>query len=87
VAILDAMNTKILIVDDEEWVCTLVGRYLEQAGYEVATASDGEKAITKFESFHPDLIVLDWMLPKLDGLEVARRIPAPRRGGEMRRPA
>ena len=70
------MNTKILIVDDEEWVCTLVGRYLEQAGYEVATASDGEKAITKFESFRPDLIVLDWMLPKLDGLEVARRVRA-----------
>ncbi|HDL85489.1 MAG TPA: response regulator transcription factor, partial [Candidatus Acetothermia bacterium] len=36
------MNTRILIVDDEEWVCTLVGRYLEQAGYDVATAHDGE---------------------------------------------
>ncbi len=70
------MNTKILIVDDEEWVCALVGRYLEQAGYDVATAHDGEKALAKFESFRPDLIVLDWMLPKLDGLEVARRVRA-----------
>ncbi|HDL85976.1 MAG TPA: response regulator transcription factor [Candidatus Acetothermia bacterium] len=68
------MNTRILIVDDEEWVCTLVGRYLEQAGYDVATAHDGEKALSKFESFRPDLIILDWMLPKLDGLEVARRV-------------
>ena len=70
------MNTRILIVDDEEWVCTLVGRYLAEAGYDVATASDGEKALSKFESFRPDLIVLDWMLPKLDGLEVARRVRA-----------
>ena len=68
------MNTRILIVDDEEWVCTLVGRYLGEAGYDVATAHDGQKALAKFESFRPDLIVLDWMLPKLDGLEVARRV-------------
>ncbi|MEA3239874.1 MAG: response regulator transcription factor [Candidatus Bipolaricaulota bacterium] len=68
------MTTRILIVDDEEWVSTLVGRYLEQAGYDVATASDGEKALTKFESFRPDLIILDWMLPKVDGLEVARQV-------------
>jgi len=68
------MNTRILIVDDEEWVCTLVGRYLEQAGYDVTTATDGEKALAKFESFRPDLIILDWMLPRVDGLEVARRV-------------
>jgi len=68
------ITTRILIVDDEEWVCTLVGRYLEQAGYDVAMASDGEKALSKFESFRPDLIVLDWMLPRVDGLEVARRV-------------
>jgi len=68
------MNTRILIVDDEEWVCTLVGRYLEQAGYDVTTATNGEKALAKFELFRPDLIVLDWMLPRVDGLEVARRV-------------
>jgi len=68
------MNTRILIVDDEEWVCTLVGRYLEQAGYDVTTATNGEKALAKFESFRPDLIILDWMLPRVDGLEVARRV-------------
>jgi len=68
------MNTRILIVDDEKWVCTLVGRYLEQAGYDVTTATDGEKALAKFELFRPDLIILDWMLPRVDGLEVARRV-------------
>ncbi len=70
------MNARILIVDDEKWVCDLVRRYLEQDGYEVQTATDGEKAIASFDSFHPDLIILDWMLPKLDGLEVARHIRA-----------
>lgn len=65
---------RILIVDDEKWVREIVGRYLEQAGYDVATASDGEGALTKFESFRPDLVVLDWMLPRVDGLEVAARI-------------
>jgi DNA-binding response OmpR family regulator len=68
------MKAKILIVDDEKWVCTLVGRYLEQDGYDVQTATDGEKALAWFDSFHPDLIILDWMLPKLDGLEVAKRV-------------
>ncbi len=76
VGILNMMTTRILIVDDEEWVCTLVGRYLEQAGYQVTTAVNGAGALAKFESFHPDLIVLDWMLPGIDGIEVARRIRA-----------
>jgi DNA-binding response OmpR family regulator len=68
------MTTRILIVDDEKWVCDLVKRYLEQDGYEVQMATDGEKALASFDSFHPDLIILDWMLPKLDGLEVARQV-------------
>lgn len=76
ISILNVMTARILIVDDEEWVCTLVGRYLEQAGYQVATAVNGTEALTKFASFHPDLIVLDWMLPGIDGIEVARRIRA-----------
>ncbi len=74
VGILNMMTARILIVDDEEWVCTLVGRYLEQAGYRVATAGNGAGALAKFASFRPDLIVLDWMLPGIDGIEVARRI-------------
>ena len=68
------MNKRILVVDDEEWVRELVGRYLEQAGFDVATAVDGCKALTQFDRHRPDLVVLDWMLPGLDGVEVAKRI-------------
>ncbi len=70
------MDIRILVVDDEEWVCDLVGRYLRQAGYAVATAMDGAKALVKFESFRPDLVILDWMLPGIDGLKVAEQIHA-----------
>ena len=68
------MNKCILVVDDEEWVRELVGRYLEQAGFDVVTVADGRKALTQFDSHRPDLVILDWMLPGLDGLEVATRI-------------
>ncbi|MCK4356188.1 response regulator transcription factor [Candidatus Bipolaricaulota bacterium] len=68
------MNKRILVVDDEEWVRELVGRYLEEAGFDVVTAADGRKALTQFDSHRPDLVILDWMLPGLDGLEVATRI-------------
>jgi DNA-binding response OmpR family regulator len=68
------MNKRILVVDDEEWVRELVGRYLAAAGFDVATAADGRKALTQFDSHRPDLVILDWMLPGLDGLEVATRI-------------
>lgn len=68
------MNKRILVVDDEEWIRELVGRYLEAAGFDVVTAADGRKALTQFDSQRPDLVILDWMLPGLDGLEVATRI-------------
>jgi two-component system OmpR family response regulator len=68
------MNKRILVVDDEEWVRELVGRYLEAAGFDVVIAADGRKALTQFDSHRPDLVILDWMLPGLDGLEVAARI-------------
>jgi DNA-binding response OmpR family regulator len=68
------MNKRILVVDDEEWVRELVGRYLEEAGFDVVTAADGRKALTQFDSHRPDLVILDWMLPGLDGLEVATHI-------------
>ena len=68
------MNKRILVVDDEEWVRELVGRYLEAAGFDVVMAADGSKALTQFHSHCPDLVILDWMLPGLDGLEVATRI-------------
>jgi len=68
------MNKRILVVDDEEWVRELVGRYLEAAGFDVVMAADGHKALTQFNRHCPDLVILDWMLPGLDGLEVATRI-------------
>jgi DNA-binding response OmpR family regulator len=68
------MMTKVLVVDDEEWVLDTVRRYLEQAGFEVIPARDGVSALEAFGRASPDLIILDWMLPKLDGLSVAERI-------------
>ncbi len=62
------------MVDDEDWVLETVRRYLDQAGFGVVTARDGGAAVEAFERESPDLVVLDWMLPKLDGLQVARHI-------------
>ena len=67
-------GVKVLVVDDEDWVLETVRRYLEQAGLEVIPARDGAAAVEAFERETPDLVVLDWMLPKLDGLAVAARI-------------
>jgi len=67
---------RILVVDDEAWVLETVRRYLEQAGFEVVPARDGMSALEAFERSRPDLVILDWMLPKLDGLSVASRIRA-----------
>lgn len=73
---------KILVVDDEPSIVTLIKYNLEQAGFEVETACDGEEALEKAESASSDLIILDWMLPKFDGMEVCkdlrqRRITTP----------
>ncbi len=68
------MSQKILVVDDEEWVVQAVRRYLEAASFEVVVAYDGPTALAQFGTHRPDLIVLDWMLPTLDGLSVAERI-------------
>ena len=68
------MNQKILVVDDEGWVVEAVRKYLEAAAFDVVIAYDGATALAQFEAHHPDLIILDWMLPALDGLSVAERI-------------
>lgn len=65
---------RILIVDDESWVAQLVEGYLEDAGFSVITSSDGNDAIIQFEMMDPSVIILDLMLPGIDGLEVARRV-------------
>jgi two-component system, cell cycle response regulator len=67
---------KILIVDDYPANVKLLQRNLEAAGYETASAGDGEEAVQKVDSERPDLILLDIMLPKIDGFEVCRRLRA-----------
>jgi DNA-binding response OmpR family regulator len=65
---------KILICDDDRNICELLRLYLEKEGYALAIANDGEEALAKFSSEAPDLILLDIMMPKLDGWQVCREI-------------
>ncbi|AXV42162.1 response regulator transcription factor [Staphylococcus warneri] len=68
------MSQKVLVVDDEQSIVTLLKYNLETAGYIVEVAYDGEEALQKVELSQPDLIVLDVMLPKKDGIEVCKTI-------------
>lgn len=68
------MKNKILIVDDDENICELLRLYLEKDGFETVVANDGESAVTAALKHLPDLILLDIMLPKLDGWQVCREI-------------
>lgn len=70
------MAKKILVVDDEKPISDIIKFNLEKEGFKVVVAYDGEEALEKVEEEQPDLIVLDLMLPKVDGLEVARRVRA-----------
>ena len=65
---------KILLVDDDEGIVNLISQYLMKEGYEVFTAEDGPSGLKSSESFQPDLIVLDIMLPGFDGLELLSKI-------------
>ena len=65
---------KILVVDDEKPISDIVKFNLSKEGYDVYTAYDGEEALEKVKEVEPDLILLDLMLPKIDGLEVAREV-------------
>jgi two-component system phosphate regulon response regulator PhoB len=76
-----AMKPFILIVEDEQALVTLLRYNFEAAGYEVATALDGDEALMAIAERRPDLIVLDWMLPSISGLEVCRQV---RRKAETR---
>ncbi len=64
----------VLVVDDEPTIAEIVARYLRRAGYEVRVAGDGLQAIELAARERPDLVVLDLMIPRLDGLEVMRRL-------------
>lgn len=67
-------NTKVLIVDDDINICELLRLYLEKEGFAVISVNDGEAALTTFKSEEPDIVLLDIMLPKLDGWQVCREI-------------
>jgi len=68
------VNELILLVDDEPSIIQLARMYLERDGFRVAAANDGESALDSVTRDHPALVVLDVMLPKLDGFEVCRRL-------------
>jgi two-component system response regulator ResD len=69
-------EARVLVVDDEPMVREVLSRYLERDGFEVESAADGELALEAFEARRPDLVLLDLMLPRVDGFEVFRRIQA-----------
>jgi DNA-binding response OmpR family regulator len=68
------IEARVLVVDDEPMVRDVLARYLAKEGFLVDTAEDGEAALAAFDRISPDLVILDLMLPKIDGLEVFRRI-------------
>ena len=65
---------KILVVDDDRNICELLRLYIEKEGFDVVIANDGRQALDLFDSEKPDLIMLDIMLPELDGWQVCREI-------------
>jgi DNA-binding response OmpR family regulator len=71
-----ATEARVLVVDDEPMVRDVLSRYLERSGFEVEVAPDGERALAAFEARRPDLVLLDLMLPRVDGFEVFRQIRA-----------
>src|ERR671913_237077 len=73
---LQGVTRKILLVDDEPSLQKMLTHALEREGFQVQVAGDGEAALEAFKTYEPHLIVLDIMLPKLDGTEVIRRIRA-----------
>ncbi|MBY9079095.1 response regulator transcription factor [Paenibacillus sp. HN-1] len=76
------MMVKVLVVDDEASIAGAVSYALQREGYTVETAGNGEEALERVESFQPDVMVLDVMMPKLNGYEVCRRLE-----GRERKPA
>lgn len=68
------MEAKVLIVEDEQAIVTLLQYNLEKEGFEVISTMDGEEAITLVREHNPDIIVLDWMLPSVSGVEICRQL-------------
>ena len=74
------MNARVLVVDDDLTVAGVVGDYLQDAGLETRHAADGQAALSLAREWSPDIVVLDLMLPGIDGLEVCQRLRAEREG-------
>ncbi len=72
------MTPHVLLIEDEEPIAQLLKYNLEKEGYRVSVAGDGEEALLLAEEGKPDLVLLDWMLPKLAGIEVCRRLRSAR---------
>ncbi len=70
------MNKTVLVVDDEVNIVTSLEYVMKAAGFDVATAYDGEEALAKIAEIVPDLVILDVMMPKLDGFEVCEKVRA-----------
>jgi two-component system, OmpR family, response regulator ResD len=70
----DSAKGTVLVVDDEPTILEVVGRYMEHAGYETLRAADGPEALRLAAEHRPDLVVLDLMLPGIDGIEVMRQL-------------
>ena len=68
------MTKKVLIVDDEPNIVAALEYLLEKSGYEVSVADNGEEALARVQSFSPDLVLLDVMMPRVNGYEVCRRM-------------
>ena len=68
------MTPHILVVEDEDALSTLLQYNLDKEGYDVVVAADGEEGLVQIDERQPDLVLLDWMLPKVSGIEVCRRI-------------
>lgn len=71
---MDGLQKKILIVDDDENICEVIKMYLENSGYDTRVCYDGKDVMSEFLDFKPDLVILDIMLPHVDGLDVLKNI-------------
>ena len=69
-------DPRVLVVEDDDEIAQVLQRSLRLDGYDVRIAGDGEAALDQAAAYHPDLVILDLGLPKLDGIEVARRLRA-----------
>ncbi|MEC0211046.1 response regulator transcription factor [Paenibacillus ehimensis] len=68
------MGIKVLVVEDEEKILSLVETFLQREGYDVLTAKDGAAAVRLYTENKPDIVILDWMLPQMNGLDTCRRL-------------